>query len=186
MSVPRDPSDETIDWQEVRASIRRRLHFHLQGWSPEEIEDATQDVVVKLLLFLERAGAPESLDGLLTVIARRTSASRIRDRSRRGRHLPVRDETELAADEAGERELAEVEEQVQWKALQVITYFRRAQAPCLELAEARANGVELKDLAARTNRSHAALLQRWSRCMRRLRDAIARGEVQWDGDEGDV
>jgi DNA-directed RNA polymerase specialized sigma24 family protein len=181
VSAPRDPSDQTIDWRELRASVRRRVHFHLQGWSAEEIEDATQDVVVKVLLFVERSGEPESLDGLLTVIARRTAASRIRDRSRRRPHVPVREESAVTADEAARRELAQLEEQVQWRALQVIAYFRRSQAPCLELARARAEGVELKELAARTNQSYGAVLQRWSRCMRRLRDAIARGEVQWDG-----
>lgn len=180
MSSPREPSDQPIDWQELRASIRRRLHFHLQGWTPEAIEDATQDVAVKALLFVERSGMPENMDALLTVISRRTAASRIRDRSRRRPHEPLFEDSAMEPDEAARREQALLEEAVQWRALQVIGYFRRRQASCLELAEARANGVELKELAARTGQSHGALLQRWSRCRRRLREAIARGEVAWD------
>jgi DNA-directed RNA polymerase specialized sigma24 family protein len=180
VSAPRDPSIHTLDWDELRAAIRRRLAYHLQGWPAEEVEDATHDVVLKVLLFVERSGLPANLEGLLTVIARRTASLRIRARTRRPPHDPVREDSSVAPDDALRRELALLDEEVRWRALQVMAFYRESQAPCLELAEARANGVDFKRLATETGQSHRALLQRWSRCMRRLRDAISRGELQWD------
>lgn len=179
MSVPRDPSEHPLDWEQLRASIRRRVAFHLQGAPPEEIEDATQDVVIKTLRFLERSGPPDSMDGLLTVIARRTAAERIRARTRRPRHEPIQEASAVTMDDALRHELAELEAQVQWRATQVLAFFRERHAPCLELAEARARGMDFKRLATETHQSHAALLQRWSRCMRHLRHAVSSGALPW-------
>ena len=85
-------------------------------------------------------------------------------------------------------ELEEFEEEVAWKAFQVLEFFRQHHAECLELAEARANGTDLRRLAGSTNRSHSALLQRWSRCMKRLKAAIERGELgcTWWADSEDA
>lgn len=186
MSPPRDPSEHSFDWEQLRASVRRRIAFHLQGWPAEEIDDATQDVLFKLLRFLDRSGPPDNVDGLLTVIARRTAVERIRARSRRPALEGVQEDSAVTLDEAARHELAQLEERVRWKAFQVIEFFRENQAPCLELAEARAQGIDLKQVAADTQQSHAALLQRWSRCMRRLRAAILGGKLRWDEPEDDA
>jgi DNA-directed RNA polymerase specialized sigma24 family protein len=180
VSAPRDPSAPPLDWQDLRASIRRRVGYLLRGWTAEEIEDVTQDVVFKVLRFLERSGHPDNLEGLLTVIARRTAVERIRVRARRPAHEPMSEEFAVTLDEAARHELAELEELVAWRAFQVTEFFRAHHAPCLELAEARARGVDFKRLAEQTQQSHRALLQRWSRCMRRLRVAIAEGRIPWD------
>ena len=182
--APRDPSEPAFDWQDLRESILRRLRFHLRGWPGAEIEDATQDVLFKLLRFLERSGKPDNLDGLVTVIARRTAIERIRVRSRRPAHEPVADHSAVAPDDTERHELAELEEQTSWRAFLVIEFFRENQAPCVQLAEARSHGIDFKALAAQTNQSHLALLQRWSRCMRRLRAAIDEGKLPWDGPGG--
>lgn len=179
-SSPRDPPDPPLDWHEILASIRRRVAYLLRGWTAEEIEDATQDVAFKLLRFLERSGRPDNMDGLLTVIARRTAVERIRSRSRRPASEPLTEEAAVTLDEVFRHELAELEEQVTWRAFQVIEFFRAHHAPCLELADARARGVDFRRLAEQTRQSHLALLQRWSRCMRRLRAAIAGGKLSWD------
>lgn len=181
MSAPRDPSATPLDWQDLRASIRRRVGYLLRGWTAEELEDVTQDVAFKFLRFLDRSGPPENLEGLLTVIARRTAVERIRARARRPAHQLMAEDSAVTPDEAARHELAELEDQVAWRAFQVIEFFRAHHAPCLELAEARGRGVDLKRLAEETRQSHPALLQRWSRCMRRLRAAIAGGQIPWDG-----
>lgn len=185
MSVPRDPSESPLDWQDLRESVRRRASYLLRGWPAEEIEDVTQDVLFKLLRFLERSGPPERLEGLLSVIARRTAVERIRARARRPAGVPLAETEAVASDDAVRQELAELEERVAWRAFQVTEFFRATQAACLELAEARARGTDFKRLAEETRQSHAALLQRWSRCMRRLRAAIAAGRVPWDGPGGE-
>lgn len=186
VSPPRDPSERPLDWPALRVSVRRRLAYHLQGWAPEEIEDATQDVLFKVLRFLDRAGDPENLEGLLTVIARRTAVERIRARARRPASTPLAEGTAATLDDAARQELARLEELTAWRAFQVIEFFRAQRSPCVELAEARARGVDFKRLAAETRQSHAALLQRWSRCMRRLRAAIAGGQLSWNGPEEDA
>jgi DNA-directed RNA polymerase specialized sigma24 family protein len=183
VAAPRDPSEPAVDWQDLRASIHRRLRFHLRGWPDAEVDDATQDVLYKVLRFLERSGAPDNLEGLVTVIARRTAVERIRARSRRPAHEPVAEHTAVTPDDADRHELAELEDQTAWRAFLVIEFFREKHAPCVELAEARSRGVDFKLLAGQTNQSHLALLQRWSRCMRRLRAAIDAGKLPWDGPE---
>lgn len=184
MSAPRDPSESPYDWQDLRARVRRRAEYLLRGWPAEEIEDVTQDVLFKLLRFLDRSGPPERVEGLVSVITRRTAVERIRRRARRPADAPLPEADAMGADDAARAELAELEDQVAWRAFQVTEFFRATQAGCLELAEARARGTDFKRLAGETKQSHAALLQRWSRCMRRLRAAIADGRVPWDGPGG--
>lgn len=92
----------------------------------------------------------------------------------------------MAPDDTARRELLALEEVIERKALAIREYFGLHQAPCVELAEARANGVDFKQLAGSTGQSHVALLQRWSRCMKRLREAIGRGELPWDRWGGDA
>lgn len=186
MAEYHDPSLEGFDWAEIRTSVRRRLSFHLRGWESADIEDATQDVLLSLLRFLERSGAPASMEGLLAVISRRTAVTRMRARSRRPATEPVHERHAVTLDDASRRELLAIEEAVEARAFLILEFFRANHAPCVELAEARASGVDFKQLAGTTGQSHVALLQRWSRCMKRLRDAIGRGEFPWNrpGGEG--
>lgn len=187
MPLSDDSKHPEPDWEAVRTSVRRRLQSHLQGGSPEDLEDATQAVMYKLLRFFARNdGPPRNLDGLLTVIARRTAVERIRAAVRARAHGPLREESAVIMSEAERHELALLEDEVQWRATSLLEWFRAHQAPCLELAEARANGTDFKTLAAGTGQSHAALLQRWSRCMQRLRAAIASGQLDWPAAEGDA
>lgn len=186
MAASHDPSKEGIDWSDIRSSIARWMSYHLRGWESAEIEDATHDAVMHVMRFLEHSGRPRSLDGLVRVITRRTAIERMRRRARRPASLPVREEHAVIADEATRREWLDLEEQVEWKAFQVREWFRAHQAPCLELAEARAAGVGFKELAGRNGASHVALLQRWSRCMKRLREAIAEGRLEWDRPGGEA
>lgn len=180
MAASHDPSFEGIDWSDVRKDVTRRMSFHLRGWESAEIEDATQDVLLRVMRFLEHSGQPKSFVGLLRVIERRTAIERMRVRARRPATRPVLEEHAVVADEATRRALLEIEEQVEWRAFQVREWFRAHQAACLELADGRAAGVSFKELAGKSGTSHVALLQRWSRCMKRLREAIKRGDLAWD------
>lgn len=128
---------------------------------------------------------PDSMDALTTVISRRTAAERIRIRTRRPAAEPLTEATTAVPDDAERRELAELEDQVSWRAFQVMAFLREHQPACVELAEARARGLDFARLAEQTGQSHAALLQRWSRGMRRLREAIEQGRVPWNGPDGD-
>lgn len=180
MAAHIEPPHGAFDWRAIRGMVARRMGYHLRGWEPSEIEDATQDVLVRLMRFIERSGPPDSMDALALVVARRTALERMRTRSRRPRTEAIQEDAAVTADEATHRALLDLEDDVAWKALQVREYFRKHQAPCLELAEARSQGVDLKQVAGQTGQSHDALLQRWSRCMKRLRTAIANGELQWE------
>lgn len=181
MSPPRDPSASPLDWQALRASVRRRAANLLRGWPAEEIEDVTQDVLYKVLRFLDTSGPPDNLEGLLTVISRRTVVERIRARARRPAHESFSEESAGAPDETDREAIAELEEMVRWRAFQVIEFFRTHSSGCLELAEARGLGIDFKRLAEQTGDSHPSIRQRWVRCMRRLRAAIAGGKIPWDG-----
>lgn len=186
MAEYHDPSLEGFDWAEIRTTARRRLSFHLRGWESADIEDVTQDVLLSLVRFLERSGAPVSMDGLVAVIARRAAVSRMRLRSRRPPMQPVKEEHAVTLDDSTRRELLAIEEAVEARAFLILEYFRLHQAPCIELAQARANGVDFKQLAGSTGQSHLALLQRWSRCMKRLREAIGRGDPPWNRPGGEA
>ncbi|MCC6350341.1 MAG: hypothetical protein IT347_12210 [Candidatus Eisenbacteria bacterium] len=181
MSAPRDPAPSPLDWNDLRASVRRRVSSLLRGWSSEDIEDITQDVFEKLLKFTSRSGPPDDHEALLTVIARRTVVSRIRKRARRPAHEPIT-ESLPAPDEAEGEELAELEALTEWRALLVIEFFRAGPGDCLDLAEARRQGIDFKQLPTkRPGDTHQAKLQRWARCRRSLRAAIAAGKLPWNG-----
>ena len=186
MAEYHDPSLEGFDWAEIRTTVRRRLSFHLRGWESADIEDVTQDVLLSLVRFLERSGAPVSMEGLVAVIARRAAVSSMRTRSRRPPTQPVLEEHAVTLDDSTRRELLAIEEAVEARAFLILEYFRMHQAPCVELAEARAAGIDFNQLARTTGQSHVALLQRWSRCMKRLRDAIGRGEFPWNRPGGEA
>lgn len=181
MSAPRDPSASSLEWNSLHASVRRRVASLLRGWPVEDIEDATQDVVFQVLRFLDASGPPNNLEGLLTVISRRTAIGRIRARARRPAHEPFVEEGMVAPDEAEREAIAELEELVHWRAFQVIEFFRADSSDCLALAEARTRGVDFKQLAGQLGVTHQSLRQKWVRCMRRLRAAIAGGTIPWDG-----
>lgn len=186
MAEPRDPSIEGVDWADIRNSIARRMSFHLRGWEPSEIEDATQDVLLRVMRFFRRSGPPRALEGLATVITRRVAVERMRSRKRRPPGRPVHEEDIVTPDDSLRHDLLDLEEEVAWKAFRVREFFRTRQTPCVELADARSQGEDFKQLAARTNQSHLALLQRWSRCMKKLRVAIANRELDWDRPGGDA
>ncbi|MCC6650922.1 MAG: sigma-70 family RNA polymerase sigma factor [Candidatus Eisenbacteria bacterium] len=186
MAEPRDPSMEGYDWADIRNSVAHRMSYHLRGWEPSEIEDATQDVLLRVARFIRRSGPPRAIDGLTTVIARRVAVERIRSRMRRPPGRPVQEEDAVTLDDSMRRDLLDLEEDVAWKAFRAREFFRTRQTPCVELADARSQGEDFKQLAARTNQSHLALLQRWSRCMKKLRAAIANREWDWERPGGDA
>ena len=171
--------DPLVDWEAIRSLVRQRMAFHLRGWDAADIEDAVQDALLRFVRMVERDGSPRHATGAARVIARRTAIDQIRARTRSLRRTSRDVDLLLHLKQEERAEWDDLLEEVRWKAFQVLEYFRAQQAPCLELALARARGLELKQLAAETNQSHAALLQRWSRCMKRLNDAIRVGRLPW-------
>lgn len=166
------------DWNGHVAEIQRRMRIHLRGVDSADIEDCAQRAALSLLRFTRRVGCPHSPNGLIEVIVRRTAQTFLRGRYRRRRRLAVVDLIEELADR-DERDLLDLEEEVAWKAMQVLEYFRQKDAPCVELAEARSRGEDLKQLADRLAQSHDMLRQRWSRCVRGLRIVISKGVLSW-------
>ncbi len=178
--MPRaEPMALAADWPSTLADLRRRVASHLRGWDPADIEDCAQDAALRVVRAVEREGWPRNPNGLFTVIARRAAIDFIRVRRRRPRHERLDENLEIADTEALRRSLSDVHEEMQAKALRVLHYFHSRQARCEPLARARAEGLDLKSFAERSGQSHGAVLQQWSRCMRRLFESIRRGELHW-------
>src|SRR5262249_43586051 len=84
MTPPTPPSvrlEAEVDWTEARRFIQSVIRHQLGHADPARIEDLTQEALVHLLRALRREGA-RNLEGLMTVIARRTAIDAIRTRVR--------------------------------------------------------------------------------------------------------
>lgn len=178
MALSQDPEPE-LDWTALRAEAQRRLRARLRGWSVEAIEDATQEVMTRLLAFVRRCGAPRNPPGLLSVMCRRVAVDVIRRASIDRRHdsIDAGDLRLVDPDAAVDREL--MAEEVRWAVHVVLAFFEQRKAPCLEIARARYDGLDLGKLAEATGQTHDELRQRWVRCARLLREAVERGEISF-------
>lgn len=174
-----EPQAPNRDWPSTLVELRRRIASHLRGWDAADIDDCLQDAALRLVRAVDRHGWPRNPCGLFTVIARRAAIDFIRIRRRRPSHLSIHANLEVLRDCEFQRMSAELDEEVRAKAFRVLHYFHTHHARCEPLARARAEGLDLKTFAEQSGQSHGAVLQQWSRCVRRLFDGIRRGALPW-------
>ena len=173
---PYRPDERT--WKTYFAEIRSRTPPKMRGFAEADVEDCIQAAAAKLWHFFERNGEPDSVEGLIEVIVRRTVASFIRREQVRRRFFTPGDPSDSIADQ-DERELREIEEEVAWKSALVLAYFRKANAKCLPLAEARSQGEDFKRFSERVALSHALIRKRWQHCAERAREVLRASGVYW-------
>lgn len=171
--------------EQLRQTIQRRVRYHLQGTPAEEVRDIAQKAFTQVMTYVRQQGVPARPEGLACVVARRRAIDWIDRHVAEGTHVPIDDLADALPDGSGDAaELFMVREEAAMQARRVIDFFREHDADCLPLAMAKAVDTDLKTLARSIGESHDALRQRWSRCMRRLKDAIARGVADLKGMPG--
>ncbi len=177
---PNDPFEHelaAIDWEALRRSAVRMLTLRLRGLSAEDIEDAAQDVARRYATFVRRNGAPHTPDGLLADLCRKVAANFIRKRQDE-RGLLTRLHASLADEPESDEESAEAVREYQAIVFFVREYFALRRAQCTAIADAKAAGESLKDLAARLKLSYEKVRQDWSRCVRLIHDAMRRNRLR--------
>jgi DNA-directed RNA polymerase specialized sigma24 family protein len=170
-----DPDRPTL--ARIHAGATRRMRYHLRGWPAARIEEAVQDVCLGVLLYLRRNGPPGDVEWLVGVVSRRRAISMIRHERFERLHDPIDGFIDLLADGRASTEIHELREEAALLVHRILGFFRNHKAECETLAIARARGEDFKQVGARLGKSQAALLQSWSRCVRRLKDAARRGEI---------
>lgn len=175
-----DPSAQTlleaqIDWDAARSRTAARIRAELPGWGRERIEDLTHEALIQLLRVARREGI-RNLDGLIGQLAKTTVIDAIRrEQRRRARFSEVGEASpEAPAPPSGpDNEFADPLERLRFV---VLEHFRRHDAPCLGLASAFFAGQDWKAFAEGLGKSHDAIRQQWSRCVKALRAALASEE----------
>lgn len=183
MAEARHPDPDRHELEQIHASATRRLRYHLRGWPAARVEEAVQESCIAVVLFVRRNGPPDEMERLVAVIARRKAISMIRHERWERLHDPVEGFVDRLADQTASFDLLDLQEEATLIVHRVLEFFRAHMAECETLALARAHGEDFKSVGARLDKSQAALLQSWSRCMRRLKQAATRGEVDLLGRE---
>lgn len=166
-----------LDWDALRAGARRRLRARLSGFSAQDVDDATQDVLADMVTFVKRHGPPERPEGLLVCIVRAVAADVIGGRQRDRALTSSYGETWL------EQQLlpADVRDVLllyRENSFHIREYFRLKRAECLPLADAKSRGESLKDHAASGGQSYTQIRQAWSRCVRFVHEAMRRDRLR--------
>lgn len=185
--MPRSPDSfvpcGSLEWLQLLELARQRLRARLRDWPMQDIDDLAQDVMANTLDFVRRNGPPRSPEGLVSVIARRRAADAIQDEEMaRHREISLDSVTPTLEGPLSESELAEILEEQAWTAFVVSAFFRSAAAhrECMAIAEAKRDGIDLRQFAEVRGQSHDAVRQRWSRCLDSLEEAITRGDLRID------
>ncbi len=164
------PSD--LDWSEVRNIAARFVRHRLREGRADLVDELAQDATVRLFRMSLRSPI-RSVEAALNTIADAVVADWVRGRRRWKKYFtPWTDDLESVADlrAFGACDIGDPMERLRFV---VIEFFERAHAPCAELARQFFAKVSWKALAEARGRSHAGILQLWSRCVRRLREALA-------------
>jgi DNA-directed RNA polymerase specialized sigma24 family protein len=172
-SPPATLGEDEIHWDRAREFIRRRLTLELSTSSLAQLDDLTQECLVRLLRFVRRERVV-NLEALLTQLARRTAIDGLRRRLR-WRALVTNDEDAVAGAADPAARVEEPGDPLERLHFVVVEYFTARDARCRELAAAYFAGDDWKAVASAMGRSHDVIRKQWSRCLERLR-AAARDE----------
>jgi RNA polymerase sigma factor (sigma-70 family) len=164
-----------LDWQTVRSALRRHFGPKLDSADAHELDDLIQEGCVRLLRAARREPV-EDLQGLITVIARRTFQDWLRRRYRNERlWKPLEASDELAIPPAVDPRFGDLVERIEFMVLEV--FQREARPECEKLARGWFSRRSWKELADELGLSHAAVRKRWSRCLELPRRVLAANPV---------
>ncbi len=167
---------QRLDLEELRGLAIACLRGRLNGFDQSEIESAAQDVMLGLTEAIRRRGIQRSAKALLVQICRNVAADLVRARQlERKLHEGWRSEIDGLQESATEEETLEA---IRRATFFVKEYLTLRRAECIPIAEAKQKGQSLKDFAEAHGFSHDQVRQLWSRCVRFVLDAIARGRLQ--------
>lgn len=169
--------DLEIDWHEAQCFLRERIAAELHRDDRDVLEDLTQQSLVRLVRAVRRA-PPENLRGLMHAIARRTCIDHARARERWRLLVTNAGDSDLDPEALSAADTDPLGDPADRLRFIVMEFFRTRRAACLELAGPYFEGLDWQAVAVRLGRSHAAVRQQWSRCVRHLRDA-ARQDPGW-------
>jgi len=172
-----DPRHD-LDWGDVRRLLRKRLLALSRSEDRDDLEDLVQESCVRVFRALG-AGEARNLDGLASVVARRTWVDYLRRKTRARRHLVVTDSAVLDAsssaahaDTGDDGHLGGLRHRIELIVQEV--FDEHGAGACLELARAYFDERDWSVVARQLELSHASIRKRWSRCLRTLREAMAR------------
>lgn len=174
------PSDHgELDWARARRVLVAYLRHRLPFAGEDVSEDLAQEALVRLYRMNVRAPV-RTLEAVANTIADSVVLDHLRCQKRRAAFLR---RWALNIDARGELDaLGDPMDRIYFV---VIAFFRKAKAPCADLAEHYFSKVEWKELAERRGRTPAEVRKQWSRCTDRLRRAFGDddGPLKWWFDE---
>jgi RNA polymerase sigma factor (sigma-70 family) len=177
--------EREIDWNAARRFLRRRLELEVSGTERQELDDLVQEACVNLLRAVRRESARD-LEGLMTVIARRTHTDFVRRRIRARRTLaPAGLDGIDAADPRSPHDdlVGELHRRLELIVLEL--FQRHGAGDCQALARAYFAEHDWAQVARELGMSHEAVRKRWSRCLEVPRRELAadpqlRRVLQWN------
>jgi RNA polymerase sigma factor (sigma-70 family) len=174
-------SEGEVPWTEARDFLSRRLRRELRGQGPDDLQDLTQEALVRLLRAVRREGA-ENTEALMTAIARRTAIDHIRRTMRWSRRLEYQADPCQQAASAGVDGPDDELDRLRFVALE---FFAARGRPCHDLALAFFACRDWRRVAEDLGRSHEAVRRQWSRCVEALRAEAVRNPglvTEWISD----
>ena len=163
--------EKSMDWTSARAFLLARIRHRLDREPKELHEDLAQIALVKLLRACRRE-AIESPNAFMTVLADGVVTDYLRWRRRWRLLMTGSDEgaLEVAAEFA---DFAALEgDPLERLRFVVLEYFVTEDAKCADLAREFFADVPWKEVAERRGEKHNTVIQQWSRCVKRLRQAV--------------
>ena len=160
-----------IDWNALRATVRRTIQSQLGRADQALIEDLTQEALIGILRVLRREPARD-LTSLARAVARNTAIDEIRRRQRERRGLGALKEDSHAGGGSPLPVMDPLAESPEFLWFLLVEYFRSHNAPCHALALLYAEKGDWKSVAAALDLSHDAVRQQWSRCTKAFRAAL--------------
>jgi RNA polymerase sigma factor (sigma-70 family) len=167
--LPSISQEIEIDWDQTRRQLRDRISRKLQGFSRTDLEDATQEALVRMLRAC-RSEEIRSPAALATSIADRTAVDWIR--RRKVTRVREREMTDQDLNRPGPR----IEEDtvpgdpVERIRFLVLEFFHQHNQGCWELARVYFGGnQDWKMVSQAQGIGHDTVRARWSRCVAQLR-----------------
>ncbi len=170
-SGPRRHPEPEIDWAWARRFIRDVVARTLRGRDPAEIEDVTQQALIGVYRSMDTQ-AIENHEAFMTTVAKRQALSFLRHSKVVSKYTSPLTEHESAT--ASARPANDLDA-IAWVRFLVAEALGRG-TECHRLAEAYFAKRTWKDVATELDSTHAALRQRWSRCLSTLRTRIDRDD----------
>lgn len=175
VELRRPAATSEIDWEDLRAQVRRCVRARLDRAHPNDVDEICQRALVGILRTSRREGIANP-SGLAAVAAQRAIKDWLRARRRWWAHHPELngyDAVHLDEESLPPEEFGDPLERVRFV---VLEFFRTNHASCHELAQPYFEANDWNVVAARIGRTPDAVRKRWSRCIAVLRQSL-RGDL---------